>query len=168
MGQHEDECFGSQRREQRERREAMDWIGLFEFGFLIILIGTIFIATPNILDALVNFVKSFTANVEVFPGIFIPIPNTGDNTLVYRTAMYFCLAFGVFQIIVLILRFALKSPIEKKTGTVGSIVFWFGAAFLENMLAINGNSYWIFMLGGLIVLIGLSIIVRAIVRLLFR
>jgi hypothetical protein len=157
MSRYEDECFGSRK---REGQEGPDWVGLFNVGFFLILIGVIFLITPSVLDNVVNFVKSFTKTTEIYAGIFLPTPS-GNNTEVYRAAMYFCFSYGVFQIVMLILRFATKSSIHKKAEALGGIVFWLGAGVIENMLVISGNDYWPSFIGGLIVLIGLLIIVRA-------
>jgi len=154
MGQREPECFGGRRREER------DWFGLIEFGFFLILLGTILLVTPNVFGRIENFFKDFDPQAEeIYPGIFLPAPRS-DHQGVYRTVMYFCFAFGLFQVIILILRFAQKSSIEKKAGTLGGIVFWLGAGILANMLVTGGGGFWFLFIGGLIVLIGLSIMVR--------
>jgi len=155
MSQRESECFGGRRREGR------DWFGLVEFGFFLILIGTIFLVTPNFFSRAENFIKDFTVK-EIYPSanIFLPAPEH-EHLSAYQTIMYFCFAFGLFELFILILRFAIKSPIDKKAGTLGGIVFWLGAGIFANTLATGGSYYWFFFLGGLIVSIGLSIMARA-------
>lgn len=165
MGQREVECFGGRRREERERR---DWFGLVEFGFFLILIGSIFLVTPNFFSRAESFLKDFEAK-EISPGssIFLPAPK-GEHPGAYTTIMYFCFAFGIFQIAILVLRFAIKSPIEKTAGTLGGIVFWLGAGFLANTLVTGGSYYWFFFLGGLVVLIGLAIMIRSLATMFSR
>jgi hypothetical protein len=158
VSQREGECFGGRRREERERR---DWFGLVEFGFFLILIGTIVLVIPNFFSRAENFFKDFDLKAkEIYPNVFLPAPKS-NHPGVYTTVMYFCFAYGFFEIIILILRFTQKSSIDKKTGTLGGIVFWLGAGVLANTLVTGGSGFWFLFLGGLIVLIGLSIIVRA-------
>jgi len=168
MSQREPECFGGRRIEEREEREKRDWFGLFEFGFFLILIGTILLVTPNVFSRIENFFKDFDLKaVEIYPNIFLPAPRS-DHPGVYTAVMYFCLVYGLFEIIILLLRFAQKSPIDKKAGTLGGIVFWLGAGVLANTLVTDGSTFWFLFLGGLIVLIGLSIIVRSLATLFSR
>ena len=155
MSRREAECFGARKQEKR------DWFGLVEFGFFLILIGTILLVTPNILGRIENFFKDFDPMAkEIYPNIFLPAPRS-DHPVAYKTVMYFCFAFGIFEIIILILRFVEKSPIDKKAGTLGSIVFWMGAGILANTLVTGGSGFWFLFLNGLIIMIGLSIMVRA-------
>jgi drug/metabolite transporter superfamily protein YnfA len=163
MSQREEECFGGRRREEREKR---DWFGLVEFGFFLILIGTILLVTPSISGRIENFIKDFEIR-EIYPGVFLPAP-LNDHPTAYKTGMYFCLAFGVFEIIILILRFVQKSPFGKKAGTLGGIVFWLGAAIFANALVTGRSANWFLFIGGLIVSIGLSIMVRALASVVSR
>ena len=173
MSQREGDCFGGRKREEGDcfggrRREERDWFGLVSFGFFLILIGVMFLVIPNFFSHAETFVKSLN-QTEISPGsgIFLPIP-TGDNTEVYRAIMYFCLAFGMFQIIILILRFAIKSSVGRKAGTLGGIVFWLGAGFFASMLVTDGNKNWFLFLAGLVVSIGLAIMVGSLARLFSR
>lgn len=127
-----------------------------------------FLVLPNFFSHVENFVKSFN-QTEVSPssGVFLPTP-TGDNTEVYRAIMYFCLVFGMFQIIILILRFAMKSSVGRKAGTFGGIVFWLGAGFFASMFVTDGNEKWFLFLAGLVVSIGLAIMVGSLARLFSR
>jgi len=161
MSEREAECFGGRRREER------DWFGFASFGFFLILIGVIFLVIPNFFSHVENFVKSFNQTKEIYPNVFLPIPS-GENTEVYRAIMYFCFIFGVFQIIILILRFAIKSSVNKKAGTLGGIVFFLSAGVFAYTLVMGGNEKWFFFLAGLVVSIGLSIIVNSLAKLLSR
>jgi len=153
-----DECFGG--------REEHDWFSLAEVGFFLILIGAILVITPKIIDQVKAFVEDCASHpTQVYQDIYLPAP-TAPHFEVYSAIMYFCLAFGVFQIVILVLRFAQNSPVSKKAGTLGGIVFWLGAGILASMLVTEGSAKWFFFIGGLIVLIGLSIIVRSLASLL--
>jgi len=162
MSKREDECFRGRKREER------DWFGLVEFGFFLILIGTILLATPNAFDRIGKFFNDFDPKaMQIYEDIYLPAPKH-EHPGVYTTVMYFCLVYGLFQIVILILRFAQKSPIDKKAGTLGGIVFWLGAAIFANALVTGGRANWYLFIGGVIVSIGLAIMVRAFVTLLFR
>ena len=73
---------------------------------------------------------------------------------------------GVFQIVVLILRFIFHDSVDKKSGTVSGIAFWFSTGFFLNMLA-NESIVWFGFLAGLIIIIGLMIVVSSLIKLLF-
>ena len=159
MSQREVECFGARKRERR------DFFGLVEFGFFLILIGAIFLITPNTFNKVKSFFNDFNATTEISPGISLPTP-VNNHPGIYSAVMYFCLAFGMFEIVILILRFAQKSPLRKKAGTLGSIVFLLGAGIFASALVKDGR-FWLFVFE-LIVLVGLSIIVRSIVTIFSR
>lgn len=162
MSKREVECFGGRRRERR------DWFGLVEFGFFLILVGAIFLVTPNAFDRMGKFFTDFDPKaVQIYPDIYLPAP-IHDHPGVYATVMYFCLVYSLFQIVILILRFAQKSPIDKKAGTLAGIVFWLGAAIFANTLVTGGSANWFLFIGGLIVSIGLSIMVRSLVTIFSR
>ena len=78
--------------------------------------------------------------------------------------MQFCLAFGVSQIVILILRLIFHDSLDKKSGTVFGIAFWFSTGFFLNMLA-NESIGWFGFLAGLIISIGLAIIASSLVKL---
>ena len=110
MGQREEECFGARRREEGEKR---DWFGLVEFGFFLILIGSIILVTPNFFNRAENFFKEGFEAKEIYQGVFLPAPK-GEHPTAYKITMYFCLVFGLIEIVILILRFTMKPPIGKK------------------------------------------------------
>jgi len=160
MSQREEECF------EGRRREGRDWFGLVEFGFFLILIGSIFLVTPNFFNRAENFFKDFETR-EIYPNVFLPAPKS-EHPGAYTIIMYFCLVFGLFEIVILALRFAVKSPMGKKADTVCGIVFWLGAAIFASMLVTGGSANWFPFIGGLIVSIGLAIVVRSFIALVSR
>jgi hypothetical protein len=158
MSKREDECFGGRRRGEQ------DWFGLASFGFFLILIGALLVVIPNLPTHVETFVRSFNQTEPIYPNVYFPVPNPSvDNTEFYRALMYFCLTFGIFQIVLLILRFALKSSLHRKAETLGGVVFWFGVGIFANVLVTDGSTFWFLFIGGLVVSIGLSIMVRAVV-----
>jgi hypothetical protein len=150
------------------RREGT--LAAISAGFFFILVGTLFVIRPTLYDSLRTFFNPNEWTNHTFPksNITLPVPkNLGDQTHVdiYDAALEFSLAWGIFQILILALRFAFSSSVRRKTRTVQSIVFWLGAAYLINayLNATTTETRWFLFWAALIILIGLALIVRAIV-----
>lgn len=150
--------------------------GLFSalsVGFFFLLVGALFIMTPNLFDKIQAFLNGFTLKEAVphLSNVFVPVPeNPGGHMLVYTAAWQFSLIWGVFQIIILALRFVAGSPVRKKAQTAGNMVFWLGTAYLIDVLltsALLGGSEplenWFVFWAAIIMLIGVSLIVRAVI-----
>jgi len=151
--------------ERPERRlEERDRLEFVSFGFFLVLVGTINLITPNIYSEFVAFFKDFKL-VEVAPNLFFPSP-ASNHPIVYGAVMKFCFAFGLFQVVILGLRFVFRDTLGRKAGTLSGIIFWLGAGFLSNML-LTENIDWFAFLSGLIIFVGLSLVVRSLVVLLF-
>jgi NhaP-type Na+/H+ or K+/H+ antiporter len=116
-----------------------------------------------------DFANDFTVANISNTSIQLPVPNVpAAHTAVYTMAFQFALGVGLLEVLVLGMRLGLGSRIRRTTGTIGGIVFWFGAAYclngLTNMkstLAVSQQQelwfqFWAF----IIILIGVSIIVR--------
>ena len=154
-------------RGKERRSEGTDWLSIVSFGFFFVLLGVIWMINPGLWSNFVEFLRPSAWHLEkMTEHIFLPAPRW-HHPAVYTAAMQFCLAFGVFQIVVLALRFILGESLDRKTGTVSGIVFWLGAGFFLNMLAI-GDIGWFGFLAGLIIVIGLLIIVSSLLKLLFK
>jgi hypothetical protein len=149
---------------KKRRNRGADWLGLLSFGFFLILIGSIWMATPNLTEKLADFFDDFHLQ-NLSEHIVFPAPEHQYNHLeVYTAAMQFCLVFGAFQILILILRFVLYEPLNKKADTISGIVFWFSAGFFLYMLA-SESIGWFGFLAGLIISVGLMIIASNFVKL---
>ena len=150
-------------------------------GFFLILVGTIFVATPNLLHQVVTFLSHFNVVQVGNTNIYVPAPqHLVDNADMYpavrdvfMAAREFSLIWGVFLIAMLGARFLLDSPLRKKAENVGDIVFWLGATYLiqtflvapiqasvisDSDLALKWFEFW----AAVIVFIGVSLIARAI------
>ena len=150
--------------ENEKRLKGTDWLGIFSFGFFLILFGTIWIITPNSTEEVVNFFKDFHLE-NVTENIVFPAPKHEYNHLVvYTAAMQFCFIFGAFHIVILALRFVFHEPLDRKSGTISGMVFWLIAGFFLSMLA-SQTIGWFSFLAGLIISAGLTIIVSSIVKL---
>jgi hypothetical protein len=145
-----------------DKRE--NWLGLLSFGFFVMLFALFFVIVPHYGDRVMDFFRSFEMQ-EISPNVFLPAPE-GNHPLVYETVMRFCLVFGLFQFVILGLRFYFRSTVSKVAETVSNIVWWLGAAYLFSLL-LSRSLEWFPFIGGLIVVGGFSMIARSIVMLLF-
>ena len=148
------------------RRERQDKLSLASVGFFFLLIGVIWVITPNLFQKVIDFLKDFKLEGEIFPNVFLPAP-AGPHPVVYTALARFCFVFGLFQIVILVLRFFFREPPDKVAGAFSSIVFLLGIGFISNQLA-AGTIEWSGFLGWLIVFIGLSLVVRSLLVLLFE
>ncbi|MBS7648085.1 hypothetical protein KEJ17_00340 [Candidatus Bathyarchaeota archaeon] len=148
---------------RRNIREDTDWIGLFSLGFFLITIGTLWMITPNLTEEVINFFKDFQL-VHLTEHIILPAP-AHSHPVVYTAALQFCLVFGLFQIIILILRFIFGSSLNKKAETLSGAGFWLTMSLFLQML-INENIGWFGLIGGLVTSIGIAITLSSLLKLL--
>jgi len=142
-----------------------NWIGLLTFGFFIMIFAIFFVIIPDFWDKVVAFFESFKLDEIVGISIF-PHP-TGSHSEIYQAITQFCLVFGLFQFFILALRLFIKSSLTKISETVSNIVFWLGASYIFNILLAEGTGWWTNSIGGIIAVLGFSIIVRSLIVLLF-
>jgi hypothetical protein len=148
-------------------------ISAVSVGFFFLLIGAMFVVTPSLFDKVQAFFNNFTTTEAIphLPNVFVPVPaNPATHTVVYTAVWQFSVVWTIFQIIILAFRFVVGSPIRKKAETVGNLVFWVGAAYLISTLLTSALltgpralENWFVFWAAIIMLIGLSIIVRAII-----
>ena len=149
---------------ERKTSKGTDWLGLLSFGFFILLLGTIWIITPNLSKEVETFFTPENWRLRnVTENITFPEPER-SYPIIYTAAMQFCFTFGAFQIAIFTLRFILHEPLGRIGETLSGMVFLFGAGFFLSMLA-NETVSWFGFLAGLIVSVGLSIMVSGIVKL---
>ena len=140
-------------------------IGFISFGFFLILVGFIWLNTPDLKDAVVAFFKDFHLE-KAFQNVRLPAPRSEwGHKVVYSAFQQFCLGYGLFQIVVLVLRFVFGSSVNDKAGTVSGVVFWLGLGFFAGLLATEAVGWFAF-LAGFIVVVGLSLIVRGVAQIL--
>jgi hypothetical protein len=142
-----------------------NWIGLLTFGFFILLLASFFVINPEYWSKILGFLESFELRKIVGVPI-LPHP-TGSHSEVYQAITHFCLVFGLFQFFVLALRFFIKSSLSKISETASNIVFWLGASFVFNILLAEGTIWWFNCIGGIIAVLGFSIIVRSLITIFF-
>lgn len=148
-------------------RESL--IGAVSAGFFLVIIGALFIITPGLFGETIDFFENFGAvtvpNTTI--GFFAPLQPLSHRAI-YTAAEQFCFAFGVFQIVILALRFASRSPISKKADTVGSLIFWLGAGYLVRMLLLEPTRWtsmttWFVFWAAIITLAGITLVIRAVI-----
>ena len=150
--------------EHYPRRQKEGILSAISVGFFFVLVGIIFIITPNLVDKTVNFFKDITSvNVANLPSnIFLPKPaSVNAHTAVYSAAQQFSVVWAIFLVAMLVLRFAAGSPMRNKAENLGDIVYWFGSAYLIQTWLI-GRSEWFEFWALTLVLLGISLIVRAV------
>lgn len=141
--------------------------GLFtaiSVGFFLLLVGTLFVINPNLFGSIIDFFKDFKlVDVPNMNNIMFPAPESPQlHQTVYQAARQFSIAIGAFQIVILALRFVIPLSWGKRSETVGNLVYWIGASFLIQSFLIE-NTQWFTFWSTIIILIGVSIIVRAVV-----
>ena len=136
-------------------------------GFFFLLIGVIFVITPNLFQRTVDFFNDF--GLERIPNTaiyFVAPARPWFHQTVYRAAEQFSYAVGFLQIVILALRFFAGSPWNKKAETISNLVFWIGAGYLIRMLLIGTTitmTTWFVFWSAIIMLLGVSLVVRAII-----
>jgi hypothetical protein len=156
------------------KRSRTNWLGLASFGFFLLLIGTIWVANPSRLAKDVEaFVKPenwrLTAVIQnsTIGNVTLPEPIEGQTYPdLYTAVMQFCFVFGVFSIVVLVLRFTFHEPIDRKADTVSSIAFWLAAGYFASLLIASPPIGWFGFVAGIIISGGLAIVASSIVKLL--
>ncbi len=85
--------------------------------------------------------------------------------MLYSAVTQFSLIWGLFQIVILALRIVVDSPFSKKAETASNLVFWLGASYLISTLLNETTTVetWFVFWAEVIMLIGVSLIVRAII-----
>ena len=160
----------NQNSHKHSRGHGEGLISAISVGAVFIIIGIVFTITPDLPAKIGAFFRDITTVSFPFPAsssstITLPGPlNPAIHGVVYTALMQFDLAIGILQILILALRLGMHSPTGKTAETVGNLIFWLGAAVLVNMFLAAGTingwfEYW----GAFIVLVGVTLVARAIV-----
>lgn len=137
-------------------------------GFFLLLVGAIFVITPNLFESIIDFFKDFklvdVPNTDI---VFIGPEFPGSHMTVYQAAGQVSVALCVFQIVILALRFVIPSSWGKRAETVGNFVYWAGAAFLIQLFLVESTQWFVFW-STIIIIAGVSLIARAVVMAISR
>lgn len=133
-------------------------------GFFFILVGIIFMTTPDLFEKIIAFFKDFKMVNVPNTNIFMPAPaNPWKHLTIYTAAVQFSLVWGIFEIAILILRFFVHSPLSKKAETASNVVFWLGASYIIGIF-LNETAKlteWFVFWSTILMLIGFTLILRA-------
>jgi len=137
-------------------------------GFFFVLVGVIFVTTPNLFNGIIDFFSHWSlVSVPNLTGIRLPAPSSpAAHLVVYRAVRQFSFVWGLWQIVILALRFVARSPASKKADTIGNFISSIGTGFLISMFLIDVTptlTRWFVFWAAIIMLFGLSLIVRGIV-----
>jgi hypothetical protein len=140
-------------------------------GGFFIIVGIIFAVTPDLIGKIVDFFSNITT-VPYPPdnpnsNFFLPaISNPAAHAGFYTAVGQFSLGIGILQAIILPLRIVYRSPTRRIAETVGNLIFWFGAAYLVfALLSLGTLQAWFQFWSVIIILVGVSVIVRALIHL---
>ena len=155
---------------KKEYKTKEGLISAISIGLVLILIGIIFVSSlpNNLLDRLITFFESLVfRNVPGSPISLLAPSNPAAHSILYNSVFQFCIGIGILQIVILSLRFVIQSKIEKIAGTVGDSIFWFGNSFLVITYLNNATtiSKWFEFWAALFIILGLSLIAKALVLL---
>jgi hypothetical protein len=144
-----------------------DLLSAVSAGFFLVLVGMLFVTTPGLFDNIVAFFQDFNLiQVPHLQGVLFPgpqNPRSADAMAVYNAVEWFSLIWAIFLTAMLVARFLLSQPRRRKSDNLGDIVFWFGTAYITQNLLIDVNTTeWFGFWAAIIILIGLSLIARAI------
>ena len=155
-------------RKKKHRQHQEPIFTAISVGFFFLLVGTIFIITPNLFDKILDFFGDFTLVDVPHTSIMLPAPESPQLHLtVYQAAWQVSIASALFQIIILALRFVIPSSWSKKSEAVGNLFSSVGSIFLIQSFLIDSTQWFVFW-STILILIGVSIIIRAAVMAIAR
>jgi len=154
------------------RRSRDGFVSALSAGFFFVLVGILFIVTPNLFDSIVTFVNNFEIRqVPNFTtGFVLPAPkNPAMHVIVYSAAAQFSFAWGLFLIGILAVRIFANSPLRKKAENVSDIVYWLAASYLISIFLNSATTtvLWFAFWTAIIMLAGMTLIIRAAVLAVF-
>ncbi|MCW4015372.1 MAG: hypothetical protein NWF06_03300 [Candidatus Bathyarchaeota archaeon] len=145
--------------------------GLFtaiSVGFTLLLLGTLFVTTPNLFGSIIDFFKDLglvdVPNTDI---IFIGPESLDLHMTVYTAVGQLSIAVALFEFVMLALRFVIPSSWAKRSETAGNLVYWTGAAFLVQAFLIDSQHWFVFW-SAIIIVVGVSLIARAAVNAISR
>lgn len=147
------------------KRGDKQLLGWLSFGAFLLIVGAIFLVTPNLIEETEAFFKDFKLE-QVSGNFYFPTPQSPHPTI-YNSIAIFCFAFSSYQILLLILKFALKAELTEKAETFTSVIFWLATGFAVQMLKVE-TIKWLTFIATLIILAAIVIIIRSAAHIAFR
>jgi hypothetical protein len=149
------------------RRYGERIVSAVSVGFFFILIGVIFLTTPNLFSRIIDFLQNFELVKVPNTVILLPAPRfPWAHSVVYSAWTQFSFVWSIFQAVILVLRFVVRSPLGKKAETVSNLVFWWGTSLLMRTFlhrAVTTTTWFVFW-AGVLMICGLSLILRALIQ----
>ena len=159
-------CLNESKETPRQYREGL--FTAISAGFFLLLVGTLFVINPNLFGKILDFFGDLKlGDVPHTDVVFLRPEFPNSHSVVYQAAGQFSIALGLFQIVILALRFFVPSSWGKRSETVGNLVFWVGAGFIIQLFLIETTQWFVFW-SLIIILVGFSMIARAIVMVVSR
>lgn len=150
-----------------ERRKENLLTAVYIGSVFIILAVIYFSHLPNSLwDQIVDFFMTLTLAPVPGTGIALPAPaNPAAHTELYTAGFQFAIAVGILEVVVLLLRVLLRSPVQRKAETIEDLVFWMGTSYLIATYLVNMTiaTEWFVFWAGIVMILGLALIARAFV-----
>jgi hypothetical protein len=137
-------------------------------GSILITLAVIFIVQSSLWNQLVDFFTSLTLAPVPGTGVALPAPsNPAGYYELYMAIFEFTITVGAIEVVVLILRVLLDSPVQRKAETIENIVFWLGTSFLIITYLVNMTitAEWFVFWAGVILITGLAFLARSFVLL---
>lgn len=148
----------------RRRREGV--MGALTAGLFFVVIGVIFITTPDLLNNVISFIRNLDVLRVPSTNIYLPAPRSPDaHAAVYSAVQQFGLIWAILEIAMLGLRVVFRSPLRNMAENASNIIFWFGAAYLIQTFLNDTTTLtmWFAFWATIIMLAGLTLIVRAVI-----
>ncbi len=133
-------------------------------GAIFIILALVFVLNTGIWVHITNFFSSLTLAPLPGTGITLPAPVTpAAHTTLYAIAFQFTMGIGLLEMVVLVVRILLHSPIQRKAETVENLVFWLGTSYLiiSYLINITLQTEWFVFWAGIILIGGVSLVTRA-------
>ncbi len=140
-------------------------ITAFAVAGVFIILGSVIALTPNIsqiTNAFLNDLTPVTYQLGTSGTLNLLAPAHPEQHLIFfRAIMEFFLAVGILQILFFALRLLIRSPIRRISETIGNLLFWLGGAVVANVFLLAGTQTgWFQFLTGLLLVLGISLVVR--------
>ena len=153
----------TKRNKRTDPKEGM--ITAISFGIVLILLGIIYVSSlpNNLFDSFWTFANNF--QIRQIPGMAISLfapSSPSAHWVLYDAVFKLCLGISALQVIILAIRLAIQSPIDKIAETIGNLIYWPGSSYLV-ITYLNSStnlSRWFQFWAALLIVGGLSLIAR--------
>jgi uncharacterized protein YjeT (DUF2065 family) len=164
----EKELSENQRKPMRPYQYHEGALSAVSVGAVFILIGLTFVITPGLWEKIVAFLSDFTIRQVPGMGISLPAPAApAAHAELYAAVFKFSVGLVILEILLVVLRLIMHSPTRRLAQEVGNLVFWLGTVYLISTFLNDATtlSIWFGYWAGILVVLGLSLIARAMVLL---